>query len=85
MISFQDVKSALLAMPFGFENISEDSRLIEDLGADEEDINTIFFYLQMATGAELPSDEVFYRFAAHMPIRDLVEALNSDLVDPTYD
>lgn len=82
MIEFEDIKMVLESLPYDFPEIKESSRLVEDLGLDEEDVDDVFNFLSMHLEVEFPEDDAFYRFAAHLPLSNLVSVCNEEREDP---
>ena len=75
---FNDFKDVIDSLPVEIENLTEESRLIEDMGLDEEDCEYIFDMLERILGFCFSEDDAFYRFAGHKPMKELVEMANME-------
>ena len=75
---FNDFKDVIDSLPVEIENLTEESRLIEDVGLDEEDCEYIFDMLERILGFCFSEDDAFYRFAGHKPMKELVEMANME-------
>ena len=72
-MTFNDFKDVIDSLPVEIENLTEESRLVEDMGLDEEDCEYIFDMLERILGFCFSEDDAFYRFAGHKPMKELVE------------
>ena len=77
-MTFNDFKDVIDSLPVEIENLTEESRLVEDMGLDEEDCEYIFDMLERILGFCLSEDDAFYRFAGHKPMKELVEMANME-------
>ena len=77
-MTFNDFKDVIDSLPVEIENLTEESRLVEDMGLDEEDCEYIFDMLERILGFCFSEDEAFYRFAGHKPMKELVEMANME-------
>ena len=77
-MTFNDFKDVIDSLPVEIENLTEESRLVEDMGLDEEDCEYIFDMLERILGFCFSEDDAFYRFAGHKPMRELVEMANME-------
>ena len=77
-MTFNDFKDVIDSLPVEIENLTEESRLVEDMGLDEEDCEYIFDMLERILGFCFSEDDAFYRFAGHKPMKELVEMANMD-------
>ena len=77
-MTFNDFKDVIDSMPVEIENLTEESRLVEDMGLDEEDCEYIFDMLERILGFCFSEDDAFYRFAGHKPMKELVEMENME-------
>ena len=77
-MTFKDFKDVIDSLPVEIENLTEESRLVEDMGLDEEDCEYIFDMLERILGFCLSEDDAFYRFAGHKPMKELVEMANME-------
>ena len=77
-MTFNDFKDVIDSLPVEIENLTEESRLVEDMGLDEEDCEYIFDMLQRILGFCFSEDDAFYRFAGHKPMKELVEMANME-------
>lgn len=78
-MTFDDFKTVIESLPdLYLEDLKEESRLIEDLGVDEEECEYIFDMLERILGFCFSEDDAFYRFAGHKPLRELVELANTN-------
>ena len=75
---FNDFKDVIDSLPVEIENLTEESRLVEDMGLDEEDCEYIFDMLERILGFCFSEDDAFYRFAGHKPMKELVEMANME-------
>lgn len=75
-MTFNDFKDVIDSLPVEIENLTEESRLVEDMGLDEEDCEYIFDMLERILGFCFSEDDAFYRFAGHKPMKELVEMAN---------
>lgn len=82
MIQFEDIKRVIEALPYGLEGVKESDRMVEDLDLEEEDAIDILNYIQMQLEVEFPDDDAFVRFAAHLPLKELVRTANEEIEDP---
>lgn len=82
MITFEDIKRVIEALPYGIDDVKETDRMVEDLDLDEEDAIDILNYIQMQLEVEFPDDDAFVRFAAHLPLKELVRCANEEHEDP---
>ena len=64
--------------PVEIENLTEESRLVEDMALDEEDFEYIFDMRERILGFCFSEDDAFYRFAGHKPMKELVEMANME-------
>lgn len=77
-MTFNDFKDVIDSLPVEIENLTEESRLVEDMGLDEEDCEYIFDMLERILGFCFSEDDAFYRFAGHKPMKELVEMVNME-------
>ena len=78
-MTFEDFKSVIESLPnICLDEINEESRLIEDLGLDEEECEYIFDMLERILVFCFSEDDAFYRFAGHKPMKELVEMANME-------
>ena len=77
-MTFNDFKDVIDSLPVEIENLTEESRLVEDMGLDEEDCEYIFDMLERILGFCFSEDDAFYRFAGHKPMNELVEMANME-------
>ena len=77
-MTFNDVKDVIDSLPVEIENLTEESRLVEDMGLDEEDCEYILDMLERILGFCFSEDDAFYRFAGHKPMKELVEMANME-------
>lgn len=77
-MTFNDFKDVIDSLPVEIENLTEESRLVEDMGLDEEDCEYIFDMLERMLGFCFSEDDAFYRFAGHKPMKELVEMANME-------
>ena len=77
-MTFNDFKDVIDSLPVEIENLTEESRLVEDMGLDEEDCEYIFDMLERILGFFFSEDDAFYRFAGHKPMKELVEMANME-------
>ena len=78
-MTFADFKTVIESLPnICLDEINEESRLIEDLGLDEEECEYIFDMLERILGFCFSEDDAFYRFAGHKPMKELVEMANME-------
>ena len=77
-MTFNDFKDVIDSLPVEIENLTEESRLVEDMGLDEEDCEYIFYMLERILGFCFSEDDAFYRFAGHKPMKELVEMANME-------
>lgn len=77
-MTFNDFKDVIDSLPVEIENLTEESRLVEDMGLDEEDCEYIFDMLERILGFCFSEDDAFYRFAGHKPMKELVELANME-------
>ena len=77
-MTFNDFKDVIDSLPVQIENLTEESRLVEDMGLDEEDCEYIFDMLERILGFCFSEDDAFYRFAGHKPMKELVEMANME-------
>ena len=77
-MTFNDFKDVIDSLPVEIENLTEESRLVEDMGLDEEDCEYIFDMLERILGFCFSEDDAFYRFAVHKPMKELVEMANME-------
>ena len=77
-MTFNDFKDVIDSLPVEIENLTEESRLVEDMGLDEEDCEYIFDILERILGFCFSEDDAFYRFAGHKPMKELVEMANME-------
>ena len=77
-MTFNDFKDVIDSLPVEIENLTEESRLVEDMGLDEEDFEYIFDMLERILGFCFSEDDAFYRFAGHKPMKELVEMANME-------
>lgn len=77
-MTFNDFKDVIDSLPVEIENLTEESRLVEDMGLDEEDCVYIFDMLERILGFCFSEDDAFYRFAGHKPMKELVEMANME-------
>lgn len=77
-MTFNDFKDVIDSLPVEIENLTEESRLVEDMGLDEEDCEYIFDMLERILGFCFSEDDAFYRFAGHKPMKELVEMANME-------
>ena len=77
-MTFNDFKDVIDSLPVEIENLTEESRLVEDMGLDEEDCEYIFDMLERILGFCFSEDDAFYRFAGHTPMKELVEMANME-------
>ena len=77
-MTFNDFKDVIDSLPVDIENLTEESRLVEDMGLDEEDCEYIFDMLERILGVCFSEDDAFYRFAGHKPMKELVEMANME-------
>ena len=77
-MTFNDFKDVIDSLPVEIENLTEESRLVEDMGLDEEDCEYIFDMLERILGFCFSEDDAFYRFAGHNPMKELVEMANME-------
>ena len=77
-MTFNDFKDVIDSLPVEIENLTEESRLVEDMGLDEEDCEYIFDMLERILGFCFSEDDAFYRFAGHKPMKELVEMANRE-------
>ena len=77
-MTFNDFKDVIDSLPVEIEILTEDSRLVEDMGLDEEDCEYIFDMLERILGFCFSEDDAFYRFAGHKPMKELVEMANME-------
>ena len=77
-MTFNDFKDVIDSLPVEIENLTEESRLVEDMGLDEEDCEYIFDMLERILGFCFSEDDSFYRFAGHKPMKELVEMANME-------
>ena len=77
-MTFNDFKDVIDSLPVEIENLTEESRLVEDMGLDEEDCEDIFDMLERILGFCFSEDDAFYRFAGHKPMKELVEMANME-------
>ena len=77
-MTFNDFKDVIDSLPVEIENLTEESRLVEDMGLDEEDCEYIFDMLERILGCCFSEDDAFYRFAGHKPMKELVEMANME-------
>ena len=78
-MTFEDFKSVIESLPnICLDEINEESRLIEDLGLDEEECEYRFDMLERILGFCFSEDDAFYRFAGHKPMKELVEMANME-------
>ena len=77
-MTFNDFKDVIDSLPVEIENLTEESRLVEDMGLDEEDCEYIFDMLERILGFCFSEDDAFYRFAGHKPMKELVEMANTE-------
>ena len=77
-MTFNDFKDVIDSLPVEIENLTEESRLVEDMGLDEEDCEYIFEMLERILGFCFSEDDAFYRFAGHKPMKELVEMANME-------
>ena len=78
-MTFADFKTVIESLPgLYLEDLKEESRLIEDLGVDEEECEYIFDMLERMLGFCFSEDDAFYRFAGHKPLNELVELANAN-------
>ena len=77
-MTFNDFKDVIDSLPVEIENLTEESRLVEDMGLDEEGCEYIFDMLERILGFCFSEDDAFYRFAGHKPMKELVEMANME-------
>ena len=77
-MTFNDFKDVIDSLPVEIENLTEESRLVEDMGLDEEDCEYIFDMLERILGFCFSEDDAFYRLAGHKPMKELVEMANME-------
>ena len=77
-MTFNDFKDVIDSLPVEIENLTEESRLVEDMGLDEEDCEYIFDMLERILGFCFSEADAFYRFAGHKPMKELVEMANME-------
>ena len=77
-MTFNDFKDVIDSLPVEIENLTEESRLVEYMGLDEEDCEYIFDMLERILGFCFSEDDAFYRFAGHKPMKELVEMANME-------
>ena len=77
-MTFNDFKDVIDSLPVEIENLTEESRLVEDMGLDEEDCEYIFDMMERILGFCFSEDDAFYRFAGHKPMKELVEMANME-------
>ena len=77
-MTFKDFKDVIDSLPVEIENLTEESRLVEDMGLDEEDCEYIFDMLERILGFCFSEDDAFYRFAGHKSMKELVEMANME-------
>ena len=77
-MTFNDFKDVIDSLPVEIENLTEESRLVEDMGLDEVDCEYIFDMLERILGFCFSEDDAFYRFAGHKPMKELVEMANME-------
>ena len=77
-MTFNDFKDVIDSLPVEIKNLTEESRLVEDMGLDEEDCEYIFDMLERILGFCFSEDDAFYRFAGHKPMKELVEMANME-------
>ena len=77
-MTFNDFKDVIDSLPVEIENLTEESRLVEDMGLDEEDCEYIFDMLERILGFCFSEDDAFYRFAGLKPMKELVEMANME-------
>ena len=77
-MTFNDFKDVIDSLPVEIENLTEESRLVEDMGLDEEDCEYIFDMLERILGFCFSEDDAYYRFAGHKPMKELVEMANME-------
>ena len=77
-MTFNDFKDVIDSLHVEIENLTEESRLVEDMGLDEEDCEYIFDMLERILGFCFSEDDAFYRFAGHKPMKELVEMANME-------
>ena len=77
-MTFNDFKDVIDSLPVEIENLTEESRLVEDMGLNEEDCEYIFDMLERILGFCFSEDDAFYRFAGHKPMKELVEMANME-------
>ena len=77
-MTFNDFKDVIDSLPVEVENLTEESRLVDDMGLDEEDCEYIFDMLERILGFCFSEDDAFYRFAGHKPMKELVEMANME-------
>ena len=77
-MTFNDFKDVIDSLPVEIENLTEESRLVEDMGLDEEDCEYMFDMLERILGFCFSEDDAFYRFAGHKPMKELVEMANME-------
>ena len=77
-MTFNDFKDVIDSLPVEIENLTEESRIVEDMGLDEEDCEYIFDMLERILGFCFSEDDAFYRFAGHKPMKELVEMANME-------
>ena len=77
-MTFNDFKDVIDSLPVEIENLTEESRLVEEMGLDEEDCEYIFDMLERILGFCFSEDDAFYRFAGHKPMKELVEMANME-------
>ena len=77
-MTFNDFKDVIDSLPVEIENLTEESRLVEDMGLDEEDCEYIFDMLERILGFCFSEDDAFYRFAGHKLMKEQVEMANME-------